>query len=382
MKTASVVLGLATLTSLGLHLGGVHLFWDDEAKIEGGAPVSDVRLGNSFQDVVNGIAEPVEPEEEIEQDVVEELVESDQTEEMNQLEKADQVVDAEHPQEQTEAEVSTESLMSEAPRDLSEPETPSETQTADTPTLIEQTPTPSETIAALQSSAPVTLTPDSTSAVPLTSSNVTNIIEAEPVPVVPVTPQELTPAELTPTTLQATKPQTLEALRSDESASETVQVSSRPARRPPEVEAKAAQAEKEQRERQQQTQTAQRQGSQAQEQRRGQNDGRAQAQQAERSEQVARATRQAGNAAASNYRGIVQRKIARQREPRARGKGRVVVSFSIANNGALSSIRVSRSSGRSDIDKAALQMVRRAAPFPAPPAGAPRQFNQGITIGR
>ncbi|MEM6595555.1 MAG: TonB family protein [Pseudomonadota bacterium] len=382
MKGAGLGLGVAALASLGLHLGGVHVFWDNSAQIEGGAPVSDVRLGNSFQDVVNGVAEPVKPEEEIEQDVVEELVEADQTEEMTQLEEADQVVDAEQPREQTEAELSEDSLAPEAPRDLSEPEAPSETQTADTPTAIEQTPTPTETITALQSTAPVTLTPERGAAVPLTSSNVTNIIEAEPTPLARVTPQELTPTEPAPTTLQATTPQTLEALPSEESDSEAVQVSSRPARRPPEVEAKAAQAETEQRERQQQTQTAQRQGSQARNQRSGQNDGRAQGQQAERSEQVARATRQAGNAATSNYRGLVQRKIARQREPRVRGKGSAVITFSVASNGALSGIRVSQSSGRSEIDRGALQMVRRAAPFPSPPPGAPRTFNQRITLGR
>lgn len=382
MKIAGLGFGVAALASFGLHLGGVHVFWDTSAQIEGGTPVSDVRLGNSFQDVVNGVAEPVKPEEEIEQNAVEELVESDQTEEITQLEEADQVVDAEQPQERTEAEASEESLTPEATRDLSEPDAPSETQTADTPTELKQTPSPTETIAALQSSEPVTLTPDSGAAVPLVSSDITNIIEAEPVPLASVAPQELTSAEPTPGTLTATTPETLEALPEEESDNNAVQVSSRPARRPPEVEAKATQAEKEQRQRQQQTQTAQRQGSQAQEQRRGQSDGRAQAQQAERSEQVARATRQAGNAAASSYRGLVQRKIARQREPRVRGKGSAVVTFSVSGGGALSGIRVSQSSGQSEIDRAALQMVRRAAPFPSPPAGAPTTFNQRITLGR
>ncbi len=50
--------------------------------------------------------------------------------------------------------------------------------------------------------------------------------------------------------------------------------------------------------------------------------------------------------------------------------GTVKVAFEIDPKGALASERVAQSSGSATLDKAALLLVRRAAPFPAPPAHA------------
>ncbi len=55
-------------------------------------------------------------------------------------------------------------------------------------------------------------------------------------------------------------------------------------------------------------------------------------------------------------------------EPHAAGT--VKVAFEIDAGGALASERVAQSSGSASLDKAALLLVRRAAPFPAPPAHA------------
>lgn len=41
-----------------------------------------------------------------------------------------------------------------------------------------------------------------------------------------------------------------------------------------------------------------------------------------------------------------------------------MVAFTIASNGSVSGIRVTRSSGHQALDKAALDMVRRASPMP------------------
>ncbi|KIT17563.1 TonB family protein [Jannaschia aquimarina] len=82
----------------------------------------------------------------------------------------------------------------------------------------------------------------------------------------------------------------------------------------------------------------------------------------------------AGNAAASNYPGQVQRRIARQRMPRSVGAGSARVSFTISGNGALASIGLAASSGNARLDQAAVRIVRGAAPFPPPPPGARRQF--------
>ncbi len=82
-----------------------------------------------------------------------------------------------------------------------------------------------------------------------------------------------------------------------------------------------------------------------------------------------------GNAAASNYPGKVMKKISRVPKPRVGTKGTSVVAFTISSAGGLSAISLARSSGSPRLDQAALHVVRKAAPFPPPPAGARRSFS-------
>ncbi len=49
-------------------------------------------------------------------------------------------------------------------------------------------------------------------------------------------------------------------------------------------------------------------------------------------------------------------------------EGRVLVSFSLGNDGALKTVRIARSSGHDELDRAAIQIVGAAA-FPTPPTG-------------
>ncbi|MEL6294710.1 MAG: TonB family protein [Pseudomonadota bacterium] len=113
----------------------------------------------------------------------------------------------------------------------------------------------------------------------------------------------------------------------------------------------------------------------------GQTDGAANAaasQRATGSQQSANA----GNAAVSNYPGQVVRRIQRVRRPRIRDVGApAVVTFRIASNGGLSAVSIRRSSGSAELDRAAIQMIQRAAPFPPPPPGAQRSFNMPIRGG-
>ncbi|APE44557.1 hypothetical protein BOO69_14905 [Sulfitobacter alexandrii] len=88
-----------------------------------------------------------------------------------------------------------------------------------------------------------------------------------------------------------------------------------------------------------------------------------------------KAAPQSGNAAASNYPGQVMRKISRVRKPNVRARGTATIAFRIAANGGLATISVARSSGSSALDRAALRVVRTAAPFPPPPSGATRSFS-------
>ena len=88
-----------------------------------------------------------------------------------------------------------------------------------------------------------------------------------------------------------------------------------------------------------------------------------------------RAAAPAGNAAASNYPGQVMSRIARVGKPRVRSRGTAVIAFSVGNGGQLAGARVARSSGSAALDQAALGIIRQAAPFPRPPAGAQRNFS-------
>lgn len=84
---------------------------------------------------------------------------------------------------------------------------------------------------------------------------------------------------------------------------------------------------------------------------------------------------QAGNAAASKYPGQVMRRIARQSKPHVRSTGTAVVAFTISSGGGLARVSIARSSGSAALDKAAVGLIRKAAPFPRPPAGAQRKFS-------
>lgn len=84
-----------------------------------------------------------------------------------------------------------------------------------------------------------------------------------------------------------------------------------------------------------------------------------------------------GNAAASTYPALVLRRIERAKR-QANVRGVAVVSFSIARDGGLAAVGIARSSGSSRLDQIAVAQVRRAAPFPPPPAGARTGFTVKI----
>ena len=96
-----------------------------------------------------------------------------------------------------------------------------------------------------------------------------------------------------------------------------------------------------------------------------------------RSGKKAGSSREAGNAAVSNYPGQVVSRLRRNlRYPsqarRQRIRGEVHVRFTVSRSGSVAGVSIVRSSGSAVLDKAALDTVRRAAPFPAIPAGAGR----------
>ncbi|MEP4036568.1 TonB family protein [Pseudophaeobacter sp.] len=84
-----------------------------------------------------------------------------------------------------------------------------------------------------------------------------------------------------------------------------------------------------------------------------------------------------GNAAVSNYPGLVMRRIQRAKR-RANVRGVAVVRFRVTAGGGLSGLSIARSSGSAKLDGIALAQVRRAAPFPPPPSGARTSFTVRI----
>jgi protein TonB len=87
---------------------------------------------------------------------------------------------------------------------------------------------------------------------------------------------------------------------------------------------------------------------------------------------------------AQAYRGVVFGRIAAQkRYPEAAREraphGVAIVSFSIGGGGQLVGASLAQSAGDSILDAEALATVRRASPFPPPPAGAPRNFSAPLS---
>jgi protein TonB len=88
------------------------------------------------------------------------------------------------------------------------------------------------------------------------------------------------------------------------------------------------------------------------------------------------AAAQSGTSAkASKYPGQVMRRIARVSKPRVNSRGTAVVAFSVSSSGGLTQVTIARSSGSAKLDQAAVRVIRKAAPFPAPPRGAQRSFS-------
>lgn len=82
----------------------------------------------------------------------------------------------------------------------------------------------------------------------------------------------------------------------------------------------------------------------------------------------------AGNAAKSNYDGLVMNRIARAKRKEVDAPGSVTVSFKINNKGGLTSVSIVKKSGSDALDRAAVKQIQRAAPFPKPPTGARQSF--------
>jgi protein TonB len=83
-----------------------------------------------------------------------------------------------------------------------------------------------------------------------------------------------------------------------------------------------------------------------------------------------------------NYRGTVIAHLSRHKQfpAEAREGGIASVTFSISGSGAVTSVRLARSSGNSVLDREVQAMVRRASPFPPPPSGQSMSFTAPVNF--
>lgn len=82
-----------------------------------------------------------------------------------------------------------------------------------------------------------------------------------------------------------------------------------------------------------------------------------------------------GGVSAGAYASKVHGAIARNRKRIAGASGSATVTFAIGPGGAIRAARVSRSSGKTQLDQAALATVRGAGPFPPLPQGAKSTYS-------
>lgn len=337
---------LALASSLGMHgLGFGALYDPEDTSVQGGAPVAEARLGTSFAAMVSGVSTPVTP------DVTEEVA-------------PEQIPDVA-------STVPTETVPEAAP--VPTPRTEVDRATPSTP--------PSETAA----------TP-----APLSDRGLVVAPRAEPVPATR-TPSNriaaLVPRDAQSESAEPQRPETSEAGTALQPAEPVRPIETAPAATtdqivgqvPIVVQQADANTERPRArpDRRQRAETPARpapQGSATQNATRGSSTGTREATSNSASSNNRNATQQGNSAAATNYPGRVWSKLQRGRRSSSSGRGTAVVSFRIAPNGSLASVAIARSSGNARLDRAALRHVRRAAPFPAPPAGAKTRFNFSYVV--
>ncbi|WP_037916652.1 energy transducer TonB [Sulfitobacter sp. 20_GPM-1509m] len=194
--------------------------------------------------------------------------------------------------------------------------------------------------------------------------------ETQPAVAVPVVPVPTTPlqAQERPSEVTAALTPEVQRVLPEEPAT---QVSRRPALRPRSIEAQAPKPQPKPAPKSKPKPKGNAKANAAA----GATDGQAGAKARAAADRQAAAAASAANAAASNYPGQVMARIARLPRPRTSSRGSATIAFTIAGNGGLSGARVAASSGSAQLDQAALELVRRASPFPPPPKGAQRSFS-------
>ncbi|MBB94051.1 MAG: hypothetical protein CML68_05525 [Rhodobacteraceae bacterium] len=397
----------ALLLAAGAHATALVRNEPPEAQTEGGAGAAVAALGSAFEDMTTGRESPVEaeelpPEEAVEPTPPEPPQETTETPEPP-------VTDRAEPAQTPSAPADTASDA--APVDPTPPspvepiqQAPVQSEAAPTevtpqaqaPGLVAMAPSAGLAVAPLDTPTPQDpVEPPSLTALPVTPTEPLDHQTPEatpPEPLTPEAPQPETPQAAEP--VQPTEPATTAALTpvdpttpdNPDPDSSAPLISRKPPNRPDSIrppEPEPAPAPR------QQAQPAPKapakpsapaapQGNANQNTRKGTETGSASATAARQASSNAKSS-QAGNAALSNYRGNVFRRIARAKRGRVNIKGATLVSLTISPSGQLAGVSVARSSGSGKLDQIAVAQVRRAAPFPATPDGRSQSYTVKIS---
>lgn len=95
------------------------------------------------------------------------------------------------------------------------------------------------------------------------------------------------------------------------------------------------------------------------------------------------ASQEAGGGGQDSYYARLRVHLQRHRRPllaTGAARGTAVVTFRVGGNGAVSGLRLQRSAGNAALDAQALDLLRRAAPLPAPPQGRGLQLSVPIVF--
>lgn len=348
---------VALTLALLVHGGLVSALVSREtAMIEGSDGASEVRLGNDFADMAAGTlnaeqsdlteAEPIRPDQ----------VTPETTEEQTPQAEPDRAIaETAEPAQRSE----TLETAQREPSTQSQPQRVTETMAALRPETTDPLPTP-------QAAAPVT------------SDGILSPSLAEPLRPEPVEQSETVQpsepvaqhSETTPEVLEASEPQSAAVARSARPKPRSAEFveTHKPAPAAKPAPQRTAQQPK--------RPAPQAQGNSNRNARAGEATGNRQA--TARQSGSGGQQQAAGNAAVSNYPGLVMRKLSRAGKPRVNARGTAVIAFTIAASGGVASVSLARSSGSSALDQAAVRLVRGAGPFPKPPQGARRSFSVQI----
>ncbi|MDM9625990.1 TonB family protein [Rhizobium sp. S152] len=215
-------------------------------------------------------------------------------------------------------------------------------------------------------------TPAETSVVQPMATQVPEEVPPETPPVAQATPEEVTPVQPTETAEVAPEPDATPTPTPKPKA-ET------PVKKPKPVEKKTPPKKT--------TQAAGSKGDNKQDSKRGTADGSETAQ-SDHDSRSAGSVGGSGSAAVANYQGKLEAKLRRSMRVPTKFKRMGVamtvrIRLTISSSGALSGLSVARSSGIPELDQAALDSIRRAAPFPPLPAewGKPTwPFSQEVQL--